>query len=235
MNNENCSYRRYLDGDTEALCELVDEYKTGLTLYINSIVADITLAEDIMLDTFAKLIIKKPKYLGKSSFKTWLFAIGRNIAMDTLKKSRADVPLSEAENYISEADGLEESYLADEKKLEVRQAVKSLKGEHSQALWLVYSAGYEKTVEQKTVPVSEAVERAMNTYSGRDLENTGEVLVRIEYSHSGNPAWNTPDCVMPFYKICFKLKDPEGGYSYSEIVAIAAVEDMKGYYADSYY
>ena len=138
MNNENCSYRRYLDGDTEALCELVDEYKTGLTLYINSIVADITLAEDIMLDTFAKLIIKKPKYLGKSSFKTWLYAIGRNIAMDTLKKSRADVPLSEAENYISEVDGLEESYLADEKKLEVRQAVKSLKGEHSQALWLVY-------------------------------------------------------------------------------------------------
>ena len=97
------------------------------------------------------------------------------------------------------------------------------------------SAGYEKTVEQKTVPISEAVESAMNTYSGRDLENTGEVLVRIEYSHSGNPAWNTPDCVMPFYKICFKLKDPEGGYSYSEIVAIAAVEDMKGYYADSYY
>ena len=97
------------------------------------------------------------------------------------------------------------------------------------------SAGYEKTVEQKTVPISEAVEKAMNTYSGRDLENTGEALVRIEYSHSGNPAWNTPDCVMPFYKICFKLKNPEGGYTYSEIVSVAAVEDMKGYYADSYY
>lgn len=138
MNNGNSYYERYLDGDVDALHTLVDEYKAGLTLYINSIVSDIALAEDIMLDTFAKLIIKKPRYLGKSSFKTWLYAIGRNLAMDTLKKRRNDVPLSEAENYISDTDELEERYLADERKLEVRRAIEKLKSEHGQALWLVY-------------------------------------------------------------------------------------------------
>jgi len=142
MDNGNASYERYLKGDSDALYELVDEYKTGLVFYINSIVADLSLAEEIMLDTFARLIIKKPRYLGKSSFKTWLYAIGRNIAIDTLKKRKRVVPLDEAENYIFDEEGLEESYLADEKKLTVRRAVNNLKDEHSQALWLVYFEGF---------------------------------------------------------------------------------------------
>ncbi len=97
------------------------------------------------------------------------------------------------------------------------------------------SSDYDKTVEQKTVPVSEAIEKAMNSYSGRDLENTGEVLVSIEYRHSTNASWNTPHCVMPFYNICFKLKTPEGGYTYSECFVVPAVEGMDGYHATPYY
>ena len=145
MNDENGIYERYLNGDEAALYELVDTYKTGLVFYINSIVSDIVLAEDIMLDTFAKLMIKKPRFLGRSSFKTWLYAIGRNLAIDTIKKRKTVVPLSEAENYISGEVGLEEGYLADETRLEVRQAVKKLKSEHSQALWLVYFEGFSNS------------------------------------------------------------------------------------------
>ncbi|WP_303788796.1 RNA polymerase sigma factor [Ruminococcus flavefaciens] len=46
-----------------------------MSLYLNSIVNDMCLAEDIMQETFVKLAIKKPAFRGKCSFKTWLSTI----------------------------------------------------------------------------------------------------------------------------------------------------------------
>ena len=40
-------YDRYINGDDSALTELMDMYCDGLMLYINSIVHDINLAEEI--------------------------------------------------------------------------------------------------------------------------------------------------------------------------------------------
>ena len=57
-----------------------------MSLYLNSIVNNMCLADDIVQETFVKLAIKKPKFNGKSSFKTWLYAIGRNTAINYLKK-----------------------------------------------------------------------------------------------------------------------------------------------------
>ena len=138
-------YQRFLDGDEDALCELLDEYKDGLTFYINSIVGNLTVAEEVMLDTFTKLTVKQPRFNGDSEFKTWLYAIGRNLAIDTVKKSRKDVPLDDIIGMIDEAEALEDFYLRDEKKSELRRAVSRLKSEHSQALRLVYFDGFTNT------------------------------------------------------------------------------------------
>ena len=47
-------------------------YRDGLVLYLSSLVCNISLAEEVMEETFVKLYVKKPKFKGKSSFKTWL-------------------------------------------------------------------------------------------------------------------------------------------------------------------
>ena len=61
--------------------------------HINSYVNDIYLAEDLMQETFFKIAVKKPKLKYKSSFKTWLYTIGRNIAIDYLRKhARKNLP-----------------------------------------------------------------------------------------------------------------------------------------------
>ena len=75
MDNGASSYRRYLDGDDSGLVELVRDYKDGLILYLNGITGNFCLAEELMEDTFFKLAAKKPKFSGKSSFKTWLYSI----------------------------------------------------------------------------------------------------------------------------------------------------------------
>lgn len=81
------SYRRYLKGDDSALAEIIKEYNDGLTAYINTFVDNLSASDELSEDTFVKIGVRKPHFTGKSSFKTWLYAIGRNVAIDYIRKS----------------------------------------------------------------------------------------------------------------------------------------------------
>lgn len=82
MDNGVGSYRRFLDGDEEGLAEIIRDHKDGLILFINGIVHNIHTAEELTEEVFVKLVVKRPRFFGKSSFKTWLYAIARNVAYD---------------------------------------------------------------------------------------------------------------------------------------------------------
>lgn len=64
------SYRRFLSGDDEGLTEIVRDYKDGLMLYLNGFVNNISTAEELMEETFFKIITKKPRFREKNPFKT---------------------------------------------------------------------------------------------------------------------------------------------------------------------
>lgn len=66
MDNAGNTYRRYLDGDNEALTELVGQFKEGLTLYLNSIVGNIFTAEELMEEAFFRPITKRPHFSARS-------------------------------------------------------------------------------------------------------------------------------------------------------------------------
>ena len=96
------AYQKYLDGDDSALAELLGEYRSPLTFYINRFVGNVGTAEELADDTFFKLIVKKPPYRDESHFKTWLFTVGRNMALDHLRKARRMTELSaEPEDTVS--------------------------------------------------------------------------------------------------------------------------------------
>jgi len=137
-------YRRFLDGDDEGLTLIIKEYKDGLTLYINSYVNNIYTAEDLMQETFFKIAVKKPKFRGKSSFKTWLYAIGRNIAIDYLRRNvKVSLsPIDAVENHIKDETNLENVYIKNEQKILVYKALTRLKAEYRQVLWLVFFEGF---------------------------------------------------------------------------------------------
>ena len=133
-----CSYRRYLDGDDNGIEEIIKDYKDGLTLYINGYVNNIFTAEDLMEETFFKLAAKRPRFSGKSSFKTWLFAIARNVALDYLRKNKPSESIDDLSNYLSEDSKLEEEYLIKEQKIALHKAMRKLKDEYFQVLYLIY-------------------------------------------------------------------------------------------------
>ena len=143
MDNGASSYRRFLDGDDQGMEELIRDYKDGLLLYLNKYIQSISCAEDCVQETFIRLAIKKPKFRGHSSFKTWLYAIGRNEAISFLRKdkSRCIVSLEDAEEISSKTD-LERDYLKDEQKLQLHQAIGQLKPEYQQVLWLTVFEGF---------------------------------------------------------------------------------------------
>lgn len=143
MDNGAVSYRRFLEGDDLGMEELIRDYKDGLLLYLNKYFQNISLAEDCVQETFIRLAIRKPKFRGNSSFKTWLYAIGRNKAISTLRKmkSREEISLDDAED-ITAKTVLERDYLKNEEKIQLHQAIEQLKPEYQQVLWLTYFEGF---------------------------------------------------------------------------------------------
>lgn len=119
MDNGASSYRRFLNGDDEGIVEIVNDYKDGLILYLNGYVNNLYIAEELTEDTFFKLITKKPKYSGKSTFKSWLYAIGRNTAVDYIRhhSKQLDTPIEDMANYLSEEQNLEKSYIRGEREI----------------------------------------------------------------------------------------------------------------------
>ena len=141
MDNGASSYRRFRDdGDESGLVEIIKEYRDGLVFYLNSIVGNIHTAEELAEDTFVLLGTKKPKDKGKGSFKTWLYTIGRNIALNDLKRKAriTQISVDDCPEIISEEDDLEKTYIREEQKIIVHRALRKLKPEYRQILWLIY-------------------------------------------------------------------------------------------------
>lgn len=140
MDNGAVCYRRFLDGDDNGFVEIIRDYKDGLILYLCGITGNVHLAEDLTEDTFVKIITKKPKFAGKSTFKTWLYAIARNVAFDYLRKNKDVQQVSTEElHYLqSDEESLERAYIKEEERIELHRAMDKLLPDYKQALWLTY-------------------------------------------------------------------------------------------------
>ena len=134
------SYRHFLDGDDNGIIEIIRDYKDGLTLFLNRYVDNIHVAEDLTEDTFFKLVSRKPRYTEKSSFKTWLYTIGRNVALSHLRRHSRISQISDEELALIQSDeeSLEQSYLREERKILVHRSLSKLKPDYAQVLYLKF-------------------------------------------------------------------------------------------------
>ena len=138
MDNGAAGYRRFLDGDDRGLAEIVGEYKDGLILYLNGYTKNIHAAEELAEDTFFRLITKKPVFSGRSSFKSWLYAIGRHVALDWLRRRAHLAPEEDLDALRADEESLEEAYIGGEDRRALRRALGELAPDYRRVLWLVY-------------------------------------------------------------------------------------------------
>lgn len=179
MENAASSYLRFLEGDNDGFIELVRKYNYGLILFINTILNDIHMSEEAADDTFLKLYVKKPKYRSEYSFKTWLYAIGRNTAINYAKKFKKQqyVPIEEFCYYSDETD-IESEYLKDEQNIILHNCIKALNADYSQILYLVYFEGMTveetgKIVGKTSRQVTQILYRAKKALK-EEMERRGE-------------------------------------------------------------
>ena len=134
------SYDRFLNGNKTGMQELVELYRDGLILYINSFVGNIDEAEDVTEDVFVELVVKRPRFNHKSSFKTWLYGIARHKALNSVKKMSRVVFLSDEELSAipNDLESLEKHYMIDEWKITVHRALGKIKYEYRQVLYLSF-------------------------------------------------------------------------------------------------
>ena len=143
MEKSTVDYQSFLSGDPEGLERIVRDYKDGLILYLNGIVGNIAIAEDLTEDVFVKLIMKKPRFSSDSSFKTWLYTIGRNTALSFLRRNKyIHVPLEIYPEVKDEELNLEQQYIQKDQQKVLHNAMKKLKPEYHQVLWLIYFEGF---------------------------------------------------------------------------------------------
>ena len=130
-------YSRYLaEHNEDDFRILLERHKESLTLFLMSFVHNMEDAEELMLDVYAEAAAGISFY-GKSTFKTWLFSIGKKMALMQLRKKRFQlIPVDEQDN--TTAAPPEMDILRDECNRQLYQAMECLKAEYRQILILLY-------------------------------------------------------------------------------------------------
>jgi len=89
-------------GDLDALSALIARYQNRLYRYLLRLVRETADAEDLFQQTWVRVAERIRQYNPERNFDAWLFSVARNLAIDHLRRVRAD---SLDEPVSSEVDG----------------------------------------------------------------------------------------------------------------------------------
>lgn len=145
LNSSSTDEQLYIDylsnGSSRSLELLVERYYQNLTFFLYGIVKNKEDAEDIASETFAQLLSREMHFRRESSFKTYLFAIGRNQACIFLRKHKdktIDLPIAK----ILAADLIdiypENQFIQAHEREQLYEVLNQLPKDYRDAVYLVY-------------------------------------------------------------------------------------------------
>ena len=86
QNADDALMMAYARGKLSALDELVARYRLPLLRFAYRVTGDESCAEDVVQETFVRVMQKAQSYSARGYFKTWLFTIAANLCKDELKR-----------------------------------------------------------------------------------------------------------------------------------------------------
>lgn len=106
---------------------LYHKYKDSIFSYIYYLSGNRTISEEICQDVFLKVYLKIDKFEGRSSFKTWLYKIAKNTALEFFRKNSREVLVYEEGNWeeklVDRSCSPEESLMNKEKGQYIQKAL----------------------------------------------------------------------------------------------------------------
>ncbi len=98
------SYRRFLQGESRALNELICTYSDALVRFAYGYVKDAAAAEDVMEESFAALFMKGRKIKDEAHLRAWLYRVTRTKSLDYLRRKKHHVPMEDVQNILCTPD-----------------------------------------------------------------------------------------------------------------------------------
>lgn len=140
MKDDKTLYKEFLEGDINSFETLVINHKDNLIYFISRYTGgDIYIAEDIAQDVFAYIYVHKEKYNDNFLFKTYIFTLGKNKAIDYIRKvSRTQLmDLDNDSNELSsQMESLEDVIIKDEDKRHILTSIKKLRPDYERVIYL---------------------------------------------------------------------------------------------------
>ena len=161
----------YISGNEDSFKQLVTRYTKPLYFFVFRMTSKKELSEDILQDAFLKIWKTINRYkIGSNTFKSWIFTVTRNTAIDQLRKKKmlvvSDFDTEDGHNYLMETipdpETIPEKLIirAEEKNM-VEGALQSLTIDEREILTLHYQE--EMTFEK----IGEILKKPLNTVKSK--------------------------------------------------------------------
>ena len=160
----------YLSGDRTAISQLIERHSRRVRDYINLMVKDHDLAEDLFQETFIKVVrvIDEGRYVDNGKFLSWVLRIAHNQVIDHFRTRRQDKSVNEAESGYDILGSLrftegsvEDALVSEQIERDVRKLVDQLPDEQREVVMMRYFSGlsFKDIAEQTNVSINTALGR----------------------------------------------------------------------------
>lgn len=147
---------------------LYRQYKQDIFRYLLSLTHNQTQAEDLLSETFIHAIRSVHRFEGKSTVKTWLFGIARNLWLQQLRKEKQQYQeewleyyLYEDNSLVNENSSVEERLVTQETILQIYQMLQQ-KDARSQKIFAMRMEGYSYAEIGERLQISENSARVID-------------------------------------------------------------------------
>jgi RNA polymerase sigma-70 factor (ECF subfamily) len=142
---------RVRNGDTEAFGILVRKYEDFVFTLTKGLTSSADSAGDVTQETFLRAYKAIRRFEKKASFKTWLYRIAYNTALNHIKRRKHEIEFEEAHEKIPTGADSDEIAI----RATMKQLIDRLKPEHKAILILHYydDLKYEEIAEVSNCPV----------------------------------------------------------------------------------
>ena len=160
----------YLSGDRSAISKLIERHSRRVRDYINMMVKDRDVADDIYQETFIKAVrvIDEGRYTDNGKFLSWILRIAHNQVIDHFRAQRQAKSVSEAEAGYDMLGTLrfaertvEDSMVSEQIERDVHKLIELLPAEQREVVMLRYFSGlsFKDIAEQTEVSSNTALGR----------------------------------------------------------------------------
>ncbi|MFM2286329.1 MAG: hypothetical protein RLZZ543_1826 [Bacteroidota bacterium] len=159
----------YINGQEEALSELVNRHQQKVYTYIRMLVKDSALAEDIFQDVFVKVIhtLKSGNYNEEGKFLPWIMRIAHNLSIDHFRRAKR-IPVVQPKDDFDifrtlriEEDNVEDKMVRDQILKDVKKLIRELPAEQQEVLILRHYAdmSFQEIADFTNVSINTALGR----------------------------------------------------------------------------